>query len=143
MIYAVTVENYKGDQLEMRLSCPQFSGMNIYNISGLGTPKAKINTSETATRDGTIYNSARAQQRNIVFYIKYVDSLFEGSPGCMYPADEYGVCTDTYNDLVDKPSINDIALVGNMTAEELGLQPEMEPISTAWIEKEFAKGSGS
>jgi hypothetical protein len=139
MIYAVTAENEKGEQMEMRLSCPQFSGQNIYNIEGLGTPRADINLSEMAALDGSLFNSSYARSRTVILHIKYVDSDFVGSPGCMYPPDSLGVCTDSYLDLEDKPSINDVTLVGNMTAEQLGLQNEMDPIENPTIEKLLKK----
>lgn len=139
MIYSVTAENSKGEQLEMRLSCPQFSGQNIYNIEGLGTPQADINMSAMAGIDGNLFNSSKARPRTIVLHIKYVDSDFVGSPGCMYPADDLGVCTDSYLELEDKPAINDVTLVGNLTAEDLGLQNEMEPIENLTIDKLLKK----
>lgn len=139
MIYSVTAENEAGEQLEMRLSCPQFSGMNIYNITGLGTPKADIVTTKSPNIQGTIFNSARANERNIVMYIKYVDSDFTSGFPCTYPDETIGVCTDSYNDLVDKPQINSIELVGNKRGEELGLQNEMEPIPLQTIEKWLKK----
>ena len=139
MIYSVTAENEKGEQMEMRLSCPQFSGQNIYNIEGLGTPRADINTSEPAAIDGSLFNSAIARERTVIFHIKYVDSDFCGSPGCMYPADSVGVCTDSYLELEDKPSINDVTLVGNLTSELLGLQSEMDPIENVTIDRLLKK----
>lgn len=139
MIYSVIAENERGEQMEMRLSCPQFSGQNIYNIEGLGTPKATINLSDMAALDGSLFNSAIARKRTVTLHIKYVDSDFVGSPGCMYPPDSLGVCTDSYLDLEDKPSINDVTLVGDMTAEQLGLQNEMDPIENVTIEKLIKK----
>ena len=139
MIYSVTAENEAGEQLEMRLTCPQFSGMNIYNIDGLGTPKADIITTESPNVQGSIFNSSRAKERNIVMYIKYVDSDFNGGNFCGDQVEFMGVCTDSYNDLVDKPQINEVTLVGNKNSEELGLQSEMEPIPNATIDKLLKK----
>lgn len=134
MIYSVTAENQKGEQLEMRLSCPQFSGMNIYEIEGLGTPKADINFTSMAAVNGRLFNSTNARSRTVIFHIKYVDSLFVGSPGCMYPAENIGVCTDDYNDLVDKPQINGVELTGNKSGETLSLQDTMDPITKVTID---------
>lgn len=134
MIYSVTAENQKGEQLEMRLSCPQFSGQNIYNIEGLGTPKADINLTSMAAVDGQLFNSARARSRTVIFHIKYVDSLFVGSPGCMYPESNRGVCTDDYNELTNKPQINGVTLTGDKTGEMLSLQDIMDPISKVTID---------
>lgn len=139
MIYSVTVENQKKEQLEMRLSCPQFSGQNIYDIEGLGTPKADINLTSMAAVDGQLFNTARARSRTVIFHIKFVDSDFVGSPGCMYPDDDRGVCTDDYNDLTDKPQINGITLAGNKTGETLSLQDAMDPISKVTIDSLLRK----
>ena len=139
MIYSVTAENEAGEQLEMRLACPQFSGMNIYDIAGLGTPKADILTSDSPNVQGSIYNSARAKERNIVMHIKFVDSDFSSGGLCTKPDDVVGVCTDSYDDLVDKPQINSVELVGNKRGEELGLQNEMMPIPMPTIEKWLKK----
>lgn len=139
MIYSVTAENAKGEQLEMRLSCPQFSGQNIYNIEGLGTPKADINFAQMAALDGALFNTAYARSRTVTFHIKYVDSDFVGSPGCMYPDNDVGVCTDDYNDLVDKPAINGVTLTGNQTGETLSLQDAMDPIERTTVEKLLKK----
>lgn len=143
MLYTVTAVNENDEELEMRLTCPQFSGQNIYNIEGLGTPKADINTAQTATRDGSIYNSALCRERTISIHIKYVDSNFQGNTACIYPEDELGVCTDSYNDLLDKPMINSNVLVGDKRGDELGLQNEMDPIPIPTIEKLVDKYWGS
>lgn len=139
MIYAVTAENAKGERLEMRLSCPQFSGQNIYNIEGLGTPKADINMTSMANVDGKLFNTAYARSRTVIFHIKYVDSDFVGSNGCMYPDSDVGVCTDDYNTLTDKPSINGVVLTGNNTSETLSLQDIMDPIENVTIDSLLRK----
>lgn len=72
MIKTITVENYVGDTLTMDLFHPEDSGFIIESIDGLGPVKANINTSESATNDGTIYNSARSEQRNIVLNLTFL-----------------------------------------------------------------------
>lgn len=72
MIKKITVTNYVGDSLEMDLFHPEDSGFVIESIDGLGPVKSSINTSESATMDGTIYNSARSEQRNIVLNLKFL-----------------------------------------------------------------------
>lgn len=74
MIKAVTVTNFKGESLRMELTKPEESGMLIYDITGIGGGKATINTSDMATKDGVIFNSARMPARNIVFSIKLMDT---------------------------------------------------------------------
>lgn len=68
MIHSVTVINYLGEGLEMVLTKPKESGFRIDNIDGLGPPSADINTTELATSDGALYNSARASSRNITIH---------------------------------------------------------------------------
>lgn len=70
MLKFVTVTNFKGETLEMELAHPEKSGLCIYNIEGLGGGKATVNTKDSVTGDGSWYNSARAEQRNIVLYMK-------------------------------------------------------------------------
>lgn len=71
MIKSVTVTNSSGESLEMVLTDPVVSGFNIVEITGIGPSSASINTTELATYDGSVYNSARVQQRNIVFTIQF------------------------------------------------------------------------
>lgn len=66
MIKAVTVTNPKGESLRLELKRPELSGLIVQKIEGLGPVNATINTTEIATMDGAIYNSAKAQTRNIV-----------------------------------------------------------------------------
>lgn len=78
MIKSVTVTNHNHESLKIDLYHPERSGLNITNIEGLGPPKASINSNEIATMDGGIFSSARMQQRNIVFTIKFMfDPLIE------------------------------------------------------------------
>lgn len=66
MIKSITVTNPKGEQLKLDLRNPENSGLLVKSISGLGPPKATVNSTELATVDGSVFSSARAQQRNIV-----------------------------------------------------------------------------
>jgi hypothetical protein len=75
MIKSFTVTNYLGDAIEMELGRPELTGLLISSVSGLGPVKATINTSEVATYDGSRFNSARSTQRNIVFQIKFMNSV--------------------------------------------------------------------
>lgn len=65
MIKKITVTNHLGDSIEMDLQRPELSGFAVQSISGLGPGKSNINTTEIATIDGGIYNSARIPARNI------------------------------------------------------------------------------
>lgn len=66
MINSLTVTNPKGESLKLELTRPELSGLIVQSIEGLGPSKAGINTDELATMDGSLFNSARAEQRNIV-----------------------------------------------------------------------------
>lgn len=69
MINKITVTNFVGNKIELDLRSPEKSGLLIKSITGLGTPKADINTCTVSTGDGVQFNSARLQKRNIVFTI--------------------------------------------------------------------------
>lgn len=67
MIKSVIITNYLGESAKIELSNgdPEH-GMIISNITGLGPPKANINMTDLATMDGSLFNSARLEKRNIV-----------------------------------------------------------------------------
>lgn len=71
MIQNITVTNYLGESLKMDLDNPRESGFLIRSIDGLGPPKATINTTDLSNMDGSVFNSARAESRNIVFDIVF------------------------------------------------------------------------
>lgn len=75
MIYAVTVTNYLGESLRMELAKPADSGFIIKNIEGIGPGSADINTTELATADGSLFNSGKVTERNIV-----IEMAFDYSP---------------------------------------------------------------
>lgn len=72
MIKSVTVINYLGEALELDLMNPEKSGFVVKSIKGLGPSKGVINTTEVSTNDGSIYNSARKSQRNIVMQLGFL-----------------------------------------------------------------------
>lgn len=69
MIKSVTITNYVGESVKIVLTedDPEH-GFLVESIDGLGPVKASINTVDFALTDGGKYNSARAEQRNIVFH---------------------------------------------------------------------------
>lgn len=75
MIKSVTVTNYLGDSMKLNLREPEKSGFLIKSISGLGPSKANVNTTEVSTNDGSLFNSARLNQRNIVIELIFVDTV--------------------------------------------------------------------
>lgn len=66
MIKRIVITNYLGQTVEMILKDPETSGFVIEEVKGLGPPKADIHIGELATYDGGLYNSSRANVRNIV-----------------------------------------------------------------------------
>lgn len=72
MIKSITVTNYLGDSLTLDLMRPELSGFIVKSVTGLGSGKANINTTESATNDGSIYNSARLSSRNIVLSLAFM-----------------------------------------------------------------------
>ena len=74
MIKSFTVTNYLGDSIKLSLTEPEKTGFAILSVTGLNPPKANINTTDMASIDGSQYNSARLDKRNIVFTILFVDS---------------------------------------------------------------------
>lgn len=73
MIRSVTVTNYLGDSKVLELANPEPSGFVIASIEGLGPVKSNINTTDLASNDGALYNSARLETRNIVFDIVFLE----------------------------------------------------------------------
>lgn len=67
MIKALTITNYLGESLKIVLTedTPD-SGLIILGMEGLGASSANINTTSMAAIDGSMYNSARVEERNIV-----------------------------------------------------------------------------
>src|SRR5574344_545094 len=74
MIKSFTVTNYLGDSIQLVLGEPEKSGFLIKSVSGLGPSRGNLNTTEVSTNDGSIFNSARLNQRNIVFDLAFVIS---------------------------------------------------------------------
>lgn len=72
MIKSITVTNYLGDSIKLELARPELSGFVVESISGLGPGKANINTTEITTNDGSLFNSSRVPNRNIVISLRYL-----------------------------------------------------------------------
>lgn len=76
MIYSFAVTNYLGDRIKLELGRPEVSGFLIKSVTGLGPVKANVNTTEVVTNDGSMFNSARLSQRNIVFQLAFVNTIY-------------------------------------------------------------------
>mgnify|MGYP003289573916 CR=1 FL=1 len=66
-MFVAKIENTKKQILTLTQDESRFQ---IYNIEGLNPPKATINSSKIAGLDGSKFNSAKLDERNIVIYIK-------------------------------------------------------------------------
>lgn len=76
MIYSIVVANYLGDRIKLELGKPDVSGFLIKSITGLGPAKANVNTTEVSTNDGSLFNSARLSQRNIVLDMVFINTVY-------------------------------------------------------------------
>ena len=73
MIKTVKVINYLGVELELELTAPEKSGLFIQSITGLGPGDASINITDMASNDGGLFNSSRAETRNITLTLVMYD----------------------------------------------------------------------
>lgn len=76
MIYSIVVTNYLGDRIKLEPGKPDVSGFLIKSITGLGPAKANVNTTEVSTNDGSLFNSARLSQRNIVLDMVFINTVY-------------------------------------------------------------------
>ena len=74
MIKTVKVTNYRGESLTIDLADPYSSGFAVTKITGLGPNKATINDVSVTTNDGSVFNSAKVDPRNIVMSLEFVTS---------------------------------------------------------------------
>lgn len=75
MIKSVTIKNHLGESVKIVLSETNPNhGMIIKDINGLGPAKANINMTDLATKDGSLYNSARLDKRNITMQLMLTEA---------------------------------------------------------------------
>lgn len=89
MIQSITIKNTLDDTdngLTIELGAPEKTGLWVKSIKGIGPEKADINTTDFASSDGGIFNSARSQIRNITMTIGIVDYTDDGG---IYRSVEY------------------------------------------------------
>lgn len=72
MIKTVIITNYRGESLTLELANPYSSGFAVTGINGLGPNKATINDVEVTTNDGSVFNSAKVNPRNIVLNLEFM-----------------------------------------------------------------------
>ena len=70
MIKAISVINSHKEKVRFELSNPRLNDILVTKVEGLGPPKATINTLKVATFDGSIFNSSKLEQRNIVIALR-------------------------------------------------------------------------
>ncbi len=72
MIKSITVTNYLGKSVKIVLaeSDPEH-GMIIESVDGLGPPRANINLTKLSGMDGSVFNSANVENRNIVIHMLF------------------------------------------------------------------------
>lgn len=74
MIKAITVINSHREKARFELSNPSLNGILVTNIEGLGPPKANINMLKVSTFDGSIFNSSKIEERNLVITFRPLPS---------------------------------------------------------------------
>jgi hypothetical protein len=67
----MTVTNARGDTLDLPIRNPMATGYNVVAIDGLGPVDAVLQTSNTVTTDGVIFNGARKDEREIIINLAY------------------------------------------------------------------------
>lgn len=78
MIKSFTINNGADDSFILEMSNPWDSRVIIEKVDGLAPTKGTINTNALATSDGSVFNSARQDQRNIVFSFGLLEDLNDG-----------------------------------------------------------------
>lgn len=71
MFQSMTVTNARGDTLDLPIRNPMATGYNVVTIDGLGPVDAVLQTSNTVTTDGVIFNGARKDEREITINLAY------------------------------------------------------------------------
>jgi hypothetical protein len=72
MIKSIIVTNHLGESLELELANPYKTGFAIKSIDGIGPVKANVNTTSITSGDGSSFNSARFEERNITMKLSFM-----------------------------------------------------------------------
>ena len=72
MFRSMTVINDRNESLTISLADPRESGYLISGIDGLGPTKATLWHSESVTSDGSVFNGARKESRDITITLAYL-----------------------------------------------------------------------
>lgn len=79
-MFCLKIENARGEIFELTHDTKNYA---IVHVDGLTPPKSLINTSVGGGMDGTFYNSARVDQRNIVLTVVFNGDI-EGNRQRLY-----------------------------------------------------------
>lgn len=77
MLKSVTITNYRGESVVYKIEGVDVNdnnGLLITDIDGLGPVKADINMTQLVTSDGSIFNSAKLESRNIVIKARFINA---------------------------------------------------------------------
>ena len=100
------------------LARPENSGFVITNIEGLGPVNASINTTKVATMDGSMYNSALLNERNITMSLMFFDDGTRSMEDLRH---------ETYRYFPIKRSVHMVIETDNRTLETDGYIESNEP----------------
>ena len=118
MIKSFTITNYLGESIKLEMDRPDKSGFIIYSVSGLGPSKANINTS-SGISDGSRFNSAKLNQRNIVFELQFTENTSHESIE--------SIRQKTYKYFPIKKDLTIIIETDNRTLKTIGFVESNEP----------------
>lgn len=122
MLRSMTVTNHLDESLTIELENPNPSGFQVAGIDGLGPPKADLFMSNRAANDGSVFNSARVDSRNIVIRLVYVGSDIEK---CRHDSYKYFPTKKNIR-LVFKNDSREIRIDGYVESNEIAIFSKME-----------------
>jgi hypothetical protein len=70
-MFTLTVENKRGQQLQLTNS----KTMKIVRVDGLTPSNATVNLSNLVSDDGSLYNSSKVNERNMVIYVRLLSDV--------------------------------------------------------------------
>ncbi len=74
MIQSLRIENPEGDSILCEFAKPWDTGFLITEMEGMGPVKSDIQTTDISSGNGSRYNSARMNERNIVAHIMFYET---------------------------------------------------------------------
>lgn len=86
MLRGFTVLNPSGDSYTFTLERPEEMGVLINDITGLGPPKSNLILQSVYNQDGTRYNAARLENRQITFELQMIGDGVPASRRMIYSA---------------------------------------------------------